>query len=337
MFYPSTYFDTCNGLLPQVVLSSMLLQAANERSKAYAGVFLTDISQSTTFALAGDLSDVSYLSISGWLPIAEARYLITQQSIVSRVSAMNAFNVVAFTDIIGLPQAGFNPRNLPAVVLPVGIDHLSRDELVLEKRLAYLLIRLHKRNLLYNLYNIVRAIFVNSITNTVSIVGTNYVQSANKVLHIPLVNYCLGRLFTDYPRLEIIIFGSASSYTDPTRLETISGWLLTQLQSSNPELIPSVDLEFIRNLLGDVYDYSKDNTTEAYSSNEPTLTTVTAAGDVSSEIKSAGGSSRENSVPILPLSFFGDNDSKVSSDSPIEPRSNSPLNQDTPVNSLPEC
>jgi hypothetical protein len=336
MFYPSTYFDTCNGLIPQVVLSSMLLQAANERSKAYAGVFLTDISQSTTFSLTGDLSDVSYLNISGWLPIAEARYLITQQSIVSRISAMNAFNVVAFTDIIGLPQAGFNPRNLPAVALPAGIDHLSSGDLILEKRLAFLLLRLHKRNLLYNLYNVLRAIVLNSTVNTYTYSASlGYTASASKVLHLRLINSFLYRLFAIYPRLEIAIFGSISDPTDVDRLENISDWLKLQLESSNPTLIPYIDPGFINDLISDVSDSASSDVVAA-TSGVGFDTAITAAGDVSSEISSTGSTSG-NPIYVPLFGELNDPASGAGSDSPIAPRDNSPLNNDKPVNSLPEC
>jgi hypothetical protein len=336
MFYPSNYFDTCNGLIPQVVLSSMLLQAANERSKAYSGVFLTDISQSTTWTLAGDLSDISYLNISGWLPIAESRYLISQQSIVSRISAMNPFNVVAFTDILGLPQAGFNPRSLPAVVLPAGVEHLSTGDLILEKRLAYLLIRLHKRNLLYNLYNVLRAIVVNSVVNTYSFApGTGYAINQHPVLFMKLVNLFLGNLFAVYPRLEQIIFNGFSDPTNVNRLEDISEWLKLQLESSNPMLIPYIDPDFINGLIDTASDTASSDVVAATAGGTAFETTITAAGDVSSEITSTGSSSGN---PIY-IPLFGElNDpANNSSDSPIAPRDNSPLNNDKPVNSLPEC
>lgn len=323
MLYSPDYFDTCNGLVPQIVLSSMLLQAGNNRTRAYANVFQTDISDTTTWNLAGDLSDVTYLNISGWLPVMESRYLISQQSIVSRVSAMNQFNVDIFADAVGLPQAGFSHPNLPEVVLPPGITNLSTEELVLEKRLAFLLIKLHKQNLLKAFHNIIYSIVLHVRIQPVVAAG---ITSPNFILHVNSINYFIGKLFTAYPRLEIQIFGQESDPTDELRLETISDWILAQLQSPDPVLVPVFPPDFIESLFGEFVPPRNRL-------NANVETAITAGEDVSSEISS---SEPDNPNAIPPIPTFGNNNSS-NSDSPIEPRNDSPLNSDLPINSLPEC
>jgi hypothetical protein len=325
MIYPPTYFDNCNGLIPQIVLSSMLLQAGNERTRQYNNAFLKDISDAVNW-FQNTSEGKTFLNISGYLPLVESRYLINTLNIVERISALNSFDASSLSDATGLPVDVFAHPALQSVTLPPDIPHLSIDELVVETRLAYLLLLLEKKNNLIAFYNCLNAIKIFATSRLWDVATLSYTTDCilNKVVEI-----CFENLFQKYRRLKPKITGIES---EANKLEFASDWLKLQMESSNPEHIPKIDLVDFVDGISEIINAFKSQVTF------PVNTSIFVVGgnDVSSEISSGGNSIGDGAAGGDYLNAqFGSPDNDTS---PLAPQSgSSPFNTDTPVNSLPEC
>ncbi|WP_373545028.1 hypothetical protein [Chamaesiphon sp.] len=352
MIYDSTYFDNCNGVIPQIVLSSCLLQAGNERAALYKNQLTTDNSQTTTFSFDGD-----FLTINGVLPLAESSYLITKPSLISRIGAINSENASMFSDILGLPVAGFDPRpGLTPVVVPLIATNLSNGILVLEKRLAYLLLLQQKRNYLIQLYNylnytrlaselvrtrniatpIIGEVVPATATTTggtatftgavIGTVGWDYTYEIDPIVRVgSIIGTCLSNLYTTYPDLYRLL---------PTisGLSDLSDWVVAEMQKPDPILLPPIDF----NLL---VDNIADTINEARQQPAPREPLGVVMNDNQSDVSStiSGLVSNGNNNVETPSNTFSEttNDARALS----EPSSSntSPLTPDRPNNSLPPC
>jgi hypothetical protein len=350
MLYTSNYFDNCNGLIPQIVLSSCLLQAGNERAAIYKNQLTTDNSKTTTFSFDG-----SFLNIRGLLPLAESRYLITQSSLINRIGAVNSENASMFGDIIGLPVNGFLPRSTQqSVVLPSNVESLSIAPLVIEKRLAYLVLLQQKRNRLIELYNflhytnlasaVIRSRNVvepvigiisyrtavwngNSLTiadQLNGVIGYNYSYVSDPVgRSTSIVDICLNALARTYP--DMLRFNTGNK-----TLEQWSEWVVTELAKNNPILISPIDFNLLVDSVSEAVAAIRLQPTPrnplGYVANE-------SGTDVSATISS--GDSRNDSVDVpTPFGSSG-NDSPLLPATPTQDYQ-SQTNQN-PSDTLPPC
>jgi hypothetical protein len=272
MIYLENYFDDCNGVIPQLVLSAMALQAGNIRANVYKNALTVDLSAANTFSFDG-----FFLTLQGILPLTESRYLISVPSLISRIGAMNSENLLVLNDLLGLPVAGFDPRpNLRPVVLPPAIDNLSAGVLVLEKRLAYLLLLQAKRNNLNILYNYLyytrlagelaryqntkSAVIVNVPPSAVVvgnqavytggysyIGGWNYFYIEEHPLgrSTSITNICINNLFNTYPSLKRLLPNTAID------LETICDWLQIEMTKDDPIKLPDLDFNLLVDKIAD--------------------------------------------------------------------------------------
>jgi hypothetical protein len=331
MIYPPDYFDNCNGLIPQIVYCIALLQAGNEKQQQYNGL-LKDVTDSAQFSVSVGDDGVGYLNLTGWLPLAESRYLLNRQSLVERVSALNSYNVALVADSVGLPFAGVDRASLNPVALPVGINHLTDNELVIETRLAYLLYSLEKRTNLYRLYNLMRYLYLVSLVSPIQVAANGTTTVLTTVIYNQIVKMVLNALFRQYPEMERLIFGTIGlNYPPVEAIDSICTWLDTQLNSSNPPYIPAVDpTEFIQALADEIVQLKQYTF--------PVINNIiqVAGSDVSSEITTTNSSSNSDTTDNSPLSFYGSNQS--SSESPFAPTEvGSSISSEEPLNTLPEC
>lgn len=314
MIYLETYFDLCNGVIPQMVLSAMLLQAGNQRASAYKNALTVNLTSSNTFSFDG-----YFLTLQGVLPLTESRYLLTVPSLINRIGAMNNENVIQLNDLVGLPVNGFSPRpGLTPVALPPNIANLSEGVLVLEKRLAYLLLLQAKRNNLNILYNylyytrlageIQRRTNAKSpqITNNSSgsyISGWVYSYTVDVYgRSTSITNACISNLFTTYSALKSLLPATATTF------ELICDWLQIEMSKDNPVTLPNLDFDLLTSNIADTIAQLRYQ--------EPLhdpqgLVSIDNQGDVSSEITANGDSA---SPPIdLPSNPY----SQQNSDSPL--------------------
>lgn len=331
----------------------MLLQAGNIRSAK--NLIVNDQSGAITFNVAGER-----LNISGYLPIAEARYLLTLPSIISRVNALNSENVALLNDSIGLPQAGFTRlAALRPVTLPPNVEHLSSGQLVVEKRLMYLLLDLQKRQNLTSFYNFLRWVYLSSITKLVTLTttvisaatangdGTVSYDNRNvyswtygaEVSSLQVIDICIDELFKKYKFLKATINSTfIGTYAGDNRLKRLTEWVVMQLDSDFPEYVPFIDIGYVADDVSDLITIAftlPPFPADSYS--------TTIQGDVSSEIGSG------DSVSLAP-NPYGD----TLTDNPFVTRDDgtnpftqlpptiptpdiNPLTKDIPDNSLPEC
>jgi hypothetical protein len=349
MLYPSDYFDECNGLIPQIALCAMLLEAGNEKGKANKSILAKDVSDSAVWSLDSSGSDdIGYLSLSGYLPLMESRYLVNTQNLVDRLNAVNSFNVALISDAVGLPHSGFDTAQLEGVILPSGIPHLSTDELVVEKRLGYLLLKLQKRNNLYSLFNYLRWIYLNCLI--IPITQWNYTGTyggdgnvygsvdyetsiyGNKSMFLKVINLAIDLLLSIYPYLENIIF-SGTSDNETDRLAHISGWLQSQLQLSELPWIPTIDYESLISSISDSV-----TTAKAYTMPTNLIPLVFSSSSDYADSQVSDGSEGSNDANLDSPPAFNNNQSDDAD--PLEgetSRSYSILNSDRPINTLPEC
>jgi hypothetical protein len=335
MIYQETYFSDCHGVIPQIVLSSMLIQAGNIRASAYKNALTVDLSTANTFNFNG-----YFLELQGVLPFTESRYLLTVPSIINRVGAMNNENVSMLNDLVGLPVAGFARTTDREVELPPNIDNLSQGVLVLEKRLAYLLLLQAKRNNLNTLYNYLYytrlagelsrnvnqkfpVITQNSTGSYIS--GWIYSYSEQHAFgrSAVITNACIANLFTTYPSLKRPL---------PQTFEDICDWLALEMDKSDPITLPDLDFDLLVNNIAE--------TVERLRYQEPPhdplgLVSIDNQGDVSSEITSTG----DNASQPVPLP---DNPySQGSNDSPLIDRPSadysSLTNSEPTTDPLPSC
>jgi hypothetical protein len=333
MIYPPTYFDDCHGLIPQTVLSIMALQAGLTAGRKNS--FVADNTNALNFTLDSQTNTISVLTLTGYLVIAEARYLLSQQSIVDRVNALNDSNISLLADAIGLPHDSFDLRPaLTPVSLPSGINHLSTGELLIEKRLAYLLLHLQKINNLKSLYNFLRFAIQSSTTYTLklNVAGTAY-KPHTQVISQYLINSFLYRLFQTFPDLSRIALGVQTvDLADAATLGNLTQFVHDQLLLPEPALIPFIPIDFLRDLSLSI--------STTITPTVPTITVIVAPDNqVSGEILSASNTA-SSFTPNLPQGFNTDDYGLTAKDtSPIEvsPKVDSPLNTDRVTNTLPEC
>ncbi len=335
MIYPDTYYDDCHGLIPQLVLSAMILEAGNIRSSAYKNALQVDLSAANTFSFDGYL-----LTLQGRLPFTESRYLLTLPSVINRVSAMNSENVSMLTDLMGLPVAGFSRTAQIEVSLPPDIGNLSTGILVVEKRLAYLLLLQAKRNNLNILYNYLY--YTRLAGELARSANTTVPYSAGNGLFGVLYNYvlihplsrstsitiaCLDNLYKTYPSLKRVI--PATIVT----LDEISDWLQTQMSSDNPITLPDLDFYL---LVGNVAEKVAELRYQAPPHDPLGVVLNESGSDVSSEITSTGASvSPEVALPDSnPFTSGSESDPLV--DRPSADYSSLTNNSPT-TDSLPPC
>jgi hypothetical protein len=344
MIYLESYFDDCNGLIPQIVLSAMALQAGNIRANVYKNALTVDLSAANTFSFDG-----YFLTLEGILPLTESRYLLTVPSLISRIGAMNSENLLVLSDTLGLPVDGFDPRpNLEPVQLPPRIENLSTGVLVLEKRLAYLLLLQSKRNNLRTLYNYLYYTrlageierFINTKTGILGVrVSGNSVQEyiagwEYKYIQIyplrrsaSITKVCIDNLFQTYPSLKRLLPDTA------IYLESISDWLRVEMSNDNPVTLPNLDFDL---LVGNIAEKIADLRYQ-----EPPHDPLGSVlnddnfGDVSSEISGGGGDASS------PVGLPNDPYSSQGSDSPLVDRPSqnygSPANNSPTTDPLPGC
>jgi hypothetical protein len=333
MIYQEAYFDNCHGTIPQIVLSSMLLQAGNIRASAYKNALTVDLSNANNFTFNG-----YFLELQGLLPFVESRYLLSVPSIISRVGAMNSENVLMFSDLMGLPVNGFTRTTDREVALPPNIDNLSTGVLVLEKRLAYLLLLQAKRNNLTTLYNYLYYTRLSSEiqrftnvkepllnANPVYISGWIYTYPSQHALgrSTSIVNACISNLFTTYPSLKRSL---------PQTFENICDWLTLEMDKSDPITLPDLDFDLLVNNIAETVETLRYQELP----HDPLgLVSIESQGDVSSEITSSGdNASQPVSLPDNPYR-------QTNSDSPLIERPSadySSLTDSSPITDpLPSC
>ena len=325
MIYQETYFDDCHGLIPQIVLSAMLLQAGNIRAATYKNALTVDLSDANNFTFNG-----YFLQLDGILPFVESRYLLTVPSIINRVGAMNSENVLQFSDMMGLPVDGFTRTTDREVTLPTNIENLSTGVLVLEKRLAYLLLLQAKRsnlNILYNYlyYTTLASDFTERINTTEflppgrevfqSIViwfygGTVYNHFFRPRGRLVVVlQLCMNNLFATYPSLMRYIpitniFNSVLTFSE------VCDWLELEMAKNDPVTLPDLDFDL---LVDKIVDRVADLRYIELLNDPQGFVPLGSESDVSSEIQAQdqSGESGNNDVPRM-ITLFPDNNNDMS-------------------------
>lgn len=350
MIYQETYFDDCHGVIPQIVLSSMLLQAGNIRASAYKNALTVDLSTANTFSFNG-----YFLELQGILPFTESRYLLTVPSIINRVGAMNGENVSMLNDLIGLPVNGFIRTTANEVTLPPNIDNLSQGVLVLEKRLAYLLLLQAKRNNLNTLYNYLYYTTLASditrrsntkvpVTTTVgggattSPSGATYTSGYTYIsgfiygsISEPqgrstiILSSCIRNLFATYPSLIRPL---------PNNFADICDWLEVEMVKSDPITLPDLDFDLLVGNIAEIIEALR----YIESLHDPQGLVPNDAIDVSSEIGPISGIENGSAPTLeLPVNVYTDPGNL----SPLEDRpsaNNSSLTGSSPkTDPLPPC
>lgn len=331
MLYPANYFDNCNGLIPQIVLCILLLNASKE--KTFKNAIYKDISDSANWKEQDNV-----LNLDGYLPLMESRYLVSTSDISERIGALNTYNVALLSDVVGMPFAGFPTwDNLEPVVIPANVPNLSTGQLIVEKRLACLLFQLEKRNRYYELYNYLRY---------VKLASTGYLYEYNNQdgkwypgtfsfnsgerAYLRVINVCIDALTTNYPEFKLLLDLSDRS---SNRLVTLGSWLQERMTNFDV-MIPRVDANALTAEVSSFVETYRD----------PSLLTPFgsalgfAEGEGNGNIVDGGSSSDSGGSGVeTPPSF---NTGSQLNDEPLEedlPVSFNILNGDRPLNSLPEC
>ena len=341
MIYQETYFDDCHGLIPQVVLSAMLLQAGNIRAATYKNALTVDLSDANNFTFNG-----YFLQLDGILPFVESRYLLTVPSIINRVGAMNSENVLQFSDMMGLPVNGFTRTTDREVTLPTGIENLSTGVLVLEKRLAYLLLLQAKRNNLNILYNyLYYTTLASDFTERVNtkeylLPRIGVFQSFVTVFKggwnhghffrprgrlIPVTAMCMSNLFNTYPSLK--------RYIPTTDFSGVCDWLELEMAKNDPVTLPDLDFDLLVDKIADRVAASRYieplNVPQGFVPNEDSGSDVDSG--ISGESTGDGGS--DVATPDSP--FASDDSDSPLDDNPSDEQSAS--NNSPTTDPLPPC
>jgi hypothetical protein len=230
----------------------------------------------------------------------------------------------------------------------MGIEHLSTGALIVEKRLAYLVLLQEKRNNLIQLYNFLgyttfASVVDKSFNTREPIIGTITTPSGAITRAVgwfygytvkPLtrsrliVKICLEQLFLAHPLLKQIIGSVATDSIDI--LSDASEWVVDQLTLDDPITLLPIDsnslIASVESLISPFREVETPHIPQGAVLNEDD-------GDVSSEISS----SDNTTLPLeLPQSVYDSPvAAKVLEDSPG--RNYSPLTNDQPDNTLPEC
>jgi hypothetical protein len=270
-----------------------------------------------------------------------------------------------FGDIIGLPVNGFLPRSTQqSVVLPPNIESLSIAPLVIEKRLAYLVLLQQKKNRLIELYNFLHytnlasvlirsrnvvepvigvisyrsAVWTgNSVTITgeaTGVIGYNYSYVSDPVgRSTSIVDICLNALIKTYPDMLRFNVGSKT-------LSQWSEWVVTELAKNDPILISPIDFNFLVDSVSEAVTAIRlqpiPRERLGYVANE-------SGTDVSATISS--GDSRSDSVDVpTPFGGSGNGSSEnggSGNDSPLLPATPTqdyqPQTNQSPNDTLPPC
>lgn len=312
----------------------MTLQAGNWKTRGFIAP-QKDNSEAITFQVTNNLNDdAAMLTIEGVLPIAESTYLISKSSLCERVGALNYYDTGGIGSTIGLPFLGTSNTFKP-VILPAGVPGLSGGNLILERRLAFLLTENIKLNNFYRLINFMH--YVNLISTIRPVTYnplTGGVVLGVESLLVPVINLLINSLFYYYPKFKEIIPLTGT----PVYLDEINDWIAERL--ADPYLISIPRIEYARIIEETAEqielwkDYRNQLRQDALSIGGATATAAsdTSAAIVASPIEST-------STLSIPDNFNNSSNNSILS-SPIESpvnRSYEALTADRPINTLPEC